>query len=145
MSPALGHGTPKTGPGYVCLDAGPLINFNDADATEILGAWLGPVAYTPEAVIELELKKRARQNAPTINAPWLYWAPSHSDDVALVADLLNRFGKGPPENLGEAEVVAASSRYGWTAVLDDEAGRGAGDDHGVPHVYTCALIAMAVA
>jgi hypothetical protein len=145
MTPTLGQDAPNTGASYLCLDAGPLINFNDADATDLLGDWLGPTAYTPEAVIELELKKRANQNAPIIGAPWLYWVPSHTDDTRLVANLLKRFGKGPPENLGEAEVVAASARYGWTAVLDDEAGRGAADDNGVPHVYTCALIAAAVA
>lgn len=145
MSPELGATAPQTGASFVCLDAGPLISFNDIQATHLLGEWLAPVAYTPLAVIEQELKKRPRQNAPIIAADWLLWVPSHPDDAQLVSDLLKRFGKAYPENLGEAETVAASKRYGWTAVLDDEEGRRAAADHGVPSVYTATLLAVAVA
>lgn len=145
MTPALGTSAPQTGASYVCLDAGPLINFNDIQAVDRLGSWLAPLAYTPEAVIKMELNKRPRQNAPVIAAPWLLWVPSHPDDAELVAKLLNRFGKSYPENLGEAETIAASKRHGWTAVLDDEEGRLAAGDHGVPSVYTATLLAAAAA
>ena len=144
MAPALTGAAPSTGATFICFDATPLTSFNDTGSLDLVGEWLKPVAYTPFAVIDLELKKRPKQNAPTIAADWLHWVPSHPDDTQLVADLLKRFGKAYPENLGEAETVAASKRYGWTAVLDDEEGRGAADDHGVPHVYTVTLLAVAV-
>lgn len=144
MSPELGATAPQTGAGHVCLDATPLIAFNNSDKVELLGQWLG-VAYSPLAVIEKEIKKHPRQSKPTLEAPWLMWVPSHPDDTQLVADLLKRFGKAYPENLGEAETIVASKRYGWTAVLDDEEGRLAAKDHGVPSVYTVTLLAVAVA
>jgi len=71
--------------------------------------------------------------------------PSHPDDAEFIAELLRRFGKGPPENQGEAEVVAACRRYGWTAVLDDEQGRGAATEDRVAHVYVATLLAAAAA
>jgi len=129
---------------FLCLDATPLISFNDIKQTDLLGEWL-PVAFTSIAVIELELKKRARQNHPTISAPWLWSVPSHPDDTELISELLKRFGKGPPENLGEAQVVASCLRYRWTAVLDDHEGRDAASDNNVPRVYTVTLLAMAAA
>ncbi|MGI8624550.1 MAG: hypothetical protein ACR2NB_13960 [Solirubrobacteraceae bacterium] len=144
MSPEL-DGALRTGPEYLCLDAGPLINFNDIRATEQLGEWLAPVAYTPRFVINQELGGRPKQNAPTISAPWLGWVPSHPDDNALVTKLVLRFGKAKPENQGEAEVIAACMRYGWTAVLDDEDARAAAFDEGVPSVYTVTLLAAAAA
>lgn len=145
MAPALGSAAPKLGAGFVCLDAGPLIDFNDAKRLDLLEAWFAPIAYTPEAVVTLELAKRPKQNNPTTSAPWLHWVKPHPNDAQLVAELLRRFGKGPPENQGEAEVVAACKRYGWTAVLDDEQGRRAADDEGVPHVYVATLLAVAAA
>lgn len=145
MTPPL-EGTPlQTGPGFVCMDAGPLISFNDTKKTDLLSEWFDPVLYTPEAVITLELKKRPRQNAPTIGAPWLIWVPPDADDTALIADMLRRFGKGPPENQGEAEVVAACKRHGWTAVLDDEQGRAEARRQSVISVYTATLVACAAA
>ena len=84
MTPPLGDTTPPTGPMFLCLDATPLISFNDIKQTDLLGEWL-PVAFTSIAVIELELKKRARQNHPTISAPWLWSVPSHPEDTELIS------------------------------------------------------------
>jgi hypothetical protein len=91
MAPALGVAAPQTGAGYVCLDAGPLIGFNDTKRLDWLSDWFGPVAYAPEAVVVLELNKRPKQNNPTTSAPWLYWVKPHPDDAQLVADMLRRF------------------------------------------------------
>jgi len=145
MTPVVDLAVVQSGDDYVCFDAGPLISFNDTGRLGWLEEWFSPVAYTPQAVIELELKKRPKQNGTVVSASWLYWVPSHIDDAALVARLVRQFGPGPPENQGEAEVIAACKRHGWTAVLEDEDGRSAARDEGVTRVYVATLLAAAAA
>jgi len=41
MAPPLGEGAPQTGARFVCFDAGPLIDFNDADKLDLLAEWSG--------------------------------------------------------------------------------------------------------
>lgn len=144
MAPELGSTPLQTGPAFVCLDAGPLIYFNDTDRLDRLEQFFGPTAYTPQAVIELELMQRPKQNAPVLALDWLQWVPSHPDDAELVARLVRRFG-GPPKHQGEAEVIAASKRYGWVAVLDDDDARIAAKEEGVVSVYTVTVLAAAAA
>jgi len=145
MSPLVDAGQLETGAGYLCFNATPLIHFNGAGALDALKG-LAPVTYTPEGVIELELKKRPVDNADVIRAPWILWAPPHPDDSALTTQLHRRWGGGDPnKDRGEIEVVASARRYGWTAVMEDEAGRQAARSQGVPSVYIVTLLAAAAA
>ena len=145
MSPELDNDHLNLGPEYLCFDAGPLIRFNDAGRLDLLESLVGPVAYAPRAVIKCELGKRHKQNSAAIKAPWLYSVPSHPDDAELVSSLLKRLGKKPPKNLGEAEVIAACRRFGWTAVLEDGDARIVAADAKVRHVYVATVLAAASA
>jgi predicted nucleic acid-binding protein len=138
------------GAGCVCLDAMVLIHFNRCDLLSTLGNWFAPSAFTTEFIAQQEIGgpalKRHHENRKILDCSWLRSVPVvDPKDLALVADLRRLWGSQDTEDMGEAEVVALSRRYGWTAILDDDVGRTAAEQHGVPRVYMLTMMIAAAA
>lgn len=138
------------GPGYVCFDASPLIDYGDQNALGWLGTWFSPgPAFTADVITKVELAKslpRYPQNAQIIGLPWLKSIPVEEDvDVQLVVSLRRLWGSDSGRDHGEAEVVALCKRYGWTAIVDDARGRDGAERHGVAHVSSTGMLVAATA
>ena len=137
------------GPGHVCFDASPLIQFADANALATLATWFHPRAFTASVITKVELVKNLPaypQNAEILKLPWLHAIDvDEEDDLRLISELRRLWGSKQGRDHGEAEVVALARRYGWVAILDDGAGRDAAKRNRVPHVSTAGLIAASVA
>ena len=85
-------------------------------------------------------------NKGILDAAWLLRvAADDPDDLTLIADLHRTWRSAPPDNAGEAELVALSRRYGWIALLEDGQGREGAAREGVYPVRltTCAAAAAA--
>jgi predicted nucleic acid-binding protein len=137
----------STGPGFVCLDAMVPIHFNRVGRLEVLGDWFGPRVFTANVIMEQELRAalpRHPENRAILESDWLLSVPvDEIEDIQLVASLRRRWGSKDDEDRGEAEVVALCRRYGWTAIMDDDVGRKAAKEHGVPCVYMLTVILAA--
>lgn len=142
------------GPGYLCLDATPLIHFNNEGHLDTLAALVGNPAFTPQYILDQEIRAPMqtgaalyRKNSAILAAPWLFGALLGDDaGVERVARLKRRLGGTPRENLGEAHVLALSEQHGWTVVMEDEGGRlaaaDARDGPVVPTVYMVTLLTV---
>jgi predicted nucleic acid-binding protein len=109
-----------------------------------------PTAFAPAAVYKLELEDHAsshRAAREIINAGWLTQVDVEDpEDLAHIAYLREeRWKSGPTEDRGEAEVVVACRRYGWTAIMEDEEGRRAAGEDGVPCAYMLEILLAAAA
>jgi predicted nucleic acid-binding protein len=137
----------STGPGFVCLDAMVLIHFNRVSRLEVLAELFGPIVFTANVIMEQELRGKLRrhpENKAILDSDWLVSVPvDEIEDIQLVASLRGRWGSKDDQDRGEAEVVALCRRYGWTAVTDDDVGRKAATDHGVPRVYMLTVMLAA--
>jgi predicted nucleic acid-binding protein len=144
----------STGPDFVCLDAMVPIHFNRVRHLELLGDWFGPRVFTANVIMEEEIRgalARHPENLAIVDSGWLVSVPVDKiEDIALVASLRRRWGSKDDKDRGEAEVIALCKRYGWTAIMDDDVGRSAAKEYGVPCVYmlttmiaaaSCGLIA----
>jgi predicted nucleic acid-binding protein len=136
-----------TGPGGVCFDATALILHNDAGELAVLEELFGGRAFTAGIITSIELagsEARAAQNADIINAGWLQpVAVTSPQDIRLVKDLRRIWGSTAGKDHGEAEVIALCRRYGWTAIMDDKAGRAGCTQHGVPTAYGVSILVAA--
>ena len=144
-------GSGDHGSDFVCFDATQLIAFNNAEQLDILGAWF-PRAFTPDVVTEEEIRPhlgKFPQGQRILDAAWLEPIPVESDaGIELVNYLLaERWKSAPDRDRGEAEVLALCRDHGWTAILDDEAGRVAARDIriGVPSAMMLTTIIAAAA
>lgn len=137
----------STGPGFVCLDAMVPIHFKRVGRLELLGEWFGPRVFTANVIMEEEIRgalDRHPDNRAILDSDWLVSVPvDEIEDIELVASLRRRWGSKDDKDRGEAEVVALCKRYGWTAIMDDEVGRRAAKDNGVPCVYMLTAIIAA--
>jgi predicted nucleic acid-binding protein len=137
----------STGPGFVCLDAMVPIHFNRVRRLELLGQWFGPRVFTSNVIMEEELRgalARHPENRAIAETEWLVSVPvDEIEDIELVASLRKRWGSKDGEDRGEAEVIALCKRYGWTAIMDDDVGRKAAKEYGVPCVYMLTTIIAA--
>jgi hypothetical protein len=142
------------GANHLCLDATPLIHFNNEGHLTTLAALVGNPAFTPQYILDQEIRAPMqsgaglyRKNSEILAAPWLFGA-SLSDVAGIerVARLKRRLGGTPNQNLGEAHVIALAERYGWTVVMEDEGGRLAAADPRdgpvVPTIYMVTLLAL---
>lgn len=142
------------GPEHLCLDATPLIHFNNEGHLETLATLVGDPTFTPQYILDQEIRAPMqtgaglfRKNSAILAAPWLFGASLDDEaGVERVARLKRRLGGSPRENLGEAHVLALAERHGWTVVMEDEGGRlaaaDAGDGPVVPTVYIVTLLAV---
>lgn len=135
------------GPGFVCLDAMVLIHFNRVGRPEVLKDWFGPRVFTAHVIAECELSEslaRHPENKAILQAEWLEAVRVDViEDIRFVGELRQRWGSKDDRDRGEAEVIALCRRYGWTAVMDDEVGRNAATDHGVPRVHMLTVMLAA--
>lgn len=135
------------GPGFVCLDAMVLIHLNRVRRLDVLREWFGPRVFTANVIVEQELRgtlDRHPENKAILDSKWLSSVPVDDiEDIQLVAHLRRRWGSKDDRDRGEAEVIALCRRYGWTAVMDDEVGRKAAKEYGVPRVYILTTILAA--
>lgn len=137
----------SSGPGFVCLDAMVPIHFNRVGRLEILGDWFGPRVFTSNVIVEQEIRgalARHPENKAILDSDWLQSVPvDEIEDIELVASLRRRWGSRDDQDRGEAEVVALCRRNGWTAIMDDDVGREAAKEHGVPCVYMLTVMLAA--
>ncbi len=103
--------------------------------------------FTANVIVEQELRgtlDRHPENKAILDSKWLSSVPVDDiEDIQLVAHLRRRWGSKDDRDRGEAEVIALCRRYGWTAVMDDEVGRKAAKEYGVPRVYILTTILAA--
>jgi predicted nucleic acid-binding protein len=138
----------------LCLDATPLLHFNNHGFLDSLGRLAGNPTFTPQHILDVEVRApmkrdiRYRKNHAILTAEWLQGASL--DDVEgmrRIAALKRRLGGAPLANKGEAHAIALAERYGWTLVMEDEGGRLAANDPKdgpvVPTVYMVTLLAVA--
>lgn len=141
------------GPGYLCLDATPLIHFSNHDQLDVLGELCGSPAFTPTYVLEEEIRvpmrgsPKYRKNSAILKAQWLVGAELPDlEGAERVAALKRRLGGSPRANLGECHVLALCERHGWTAIVEDEDARLAANDPDdgplVPTIYMVTLLAV---
>lgn len=133
------------GSGWVCFDTTGLLHFNRAGALQTLGTWF-PRAFAPNVVIEEEIRKQIAnhpENKHIVEAPWLESvAITEPGDLHMVKDIHERYGREPGKDRGEAEVIVACNRHGWTGIIDDTTGEKAAADFGIAH---CTLLTMILA
>lgn len=138
------------GPGYVCIDASPLIIYSDAGHLVWLSTWFGGgLAFTADVITKVELVtnlKKFPKNQDIVDQPWLQSVPVEDDeDVKFVTQLRRIWGSEPKRDFGEAEVLALSRSNGWTAIIDDGRGRDAAARFGVPCVTSTTMLVAATA
>jgi hypothetical protein len=138
----------------LCLDATPLLHFNNHGFLDDLGSLVGDPTFTAQHILELEVRApmqrdtRYRKNHTILKAAWLHGiALDDVDGLKRIAALKRRLGGAPAENMGEAHAIALAERYGWTLIMEDEGGRlAANDPHDgpvVPTVYMVTVLAVA--
>lgn len=118
-----------TGPSYVCFDATALIHCAATGYLNELGSWFPSGAFTAKHIMDVEIRRAAAKhptNLAVCRATWLTAVPVEDhEDLAHFAWLLEHHWKSPPgKDRGEAEVLVLCRRYGWTAIMDDDIGRG---------------------
>lgn len=98
------------------------------------------------ALVKVEVKRNIRAhplNKGILDAPWLSSvAATDPEDLRLIADLHSAWGSSPPENAGEAELIALSLRHGWIAIIEDRTARNTAY---IEHVHAVRLTTCAVA
>jgi predicted nucleic acid-binding protein len=123
------------------------IHFNRVGRLEVLTEWFGPRVFTANVIMEQELRGalgRHPENQAIVEADWLQSVPvDEFEDIELVASLRRRWGSRDDRDRGEAEVIALCRRYGWTAIMDDDVGRSAAREYGVPRVYMLTIMLAA--
>jgi predicted nucleic acid-binding protein len=85
-------------------------------------------------------------NKGILRSAWLLSvAAEDPDDLQLIADLHSGWGSAPPNNAGEAELIALCRRHGWIGLLEDSQARRTAHREGVHAVRlsTCAIAAAA--
>lgn len=131
----------------LCFDTTALLLFAKAGILDEIGVLVGK-AYVPEFVLEDEIQAhvaRYPENQAIVDAPWLEVVDSHPDDAQLVATLLKRWASRPGRDQGEAEVIASALRYGYTGVFEDQVGRNAARQLGIPTAYTVSMFVASAA
>ncbi len=129
----------------LCFDTTALLLFAKAGKLDWLGSLLGE-AFVPEYIRDAEIGAhvaRYPENQKILDAPWLHAVPSNPDDARYVAQLVERWGSIPPNDLGEAEMLAACKRFGYTGVCEDEIGRKAASTEGVTIAYSVSILIAA--
>jgi hypothetical protein len=118
------------GADHLCLDATPLLHFNNHGFLNTLGQLAGNPTFTPQHILDIEVRApmqrdvRYRQNHTILKADWLKGAALDDvDGLKRIAALKRRLGGAPLENMGEVHAIALAERYGWTLVMEDEGGR----------------------
>lgn len=129
------------------IDASVLIHLAEGRRLDNLRELFGMVAVPALVCAEIEhgLPRHA-VNRAILSAPWLRRvAAEDPDDLQLIADLHRLWRSEPPDNAGEAELIALSRRHRWLAILDDRQGREGARREGVHSVRltTCAVAAAA--
>ena len=136
------------GPGYVCIDATALIQFEELNQLFYFEKWFGDPVFTPHAV-EWELGKNAARkidNKAILTAPWITKVVvDDPTDVQKVVQLRRRWSSALDKDWGEAEVIVLCQRFGWTAIMEDRTGREACIQAGIPVVYWTSMIIAAAA
>jgi hypothetical protein len=148
--PAVHHGSE-----HVCLDATPLLHFNNHGLLETLGQLTGNPTFTAQHILEVEIRDpmrrgdpKYRKNHTILKAPWLNGAALDDEEgLQRIAELKRRLGGTPLQNMGEAHAIALCERHGWTLVMEDEGGRLAANDPDdgpvIPTVYMVTLLVVA--
>jgi hypothetical protein len=142
------------GADHLCLDATPLLHFNNHGFLDSLGQLAGNPTFTPQHILDIEVRApmqrdpRYRKNHTILKAEWLKGAAFDDvDGLKRIAALKRRLGGAPLENMGEVHAIALAERYGWTLVMEDEGGRLAANDPKdgpvVPTVYMVTFLAVA--
>jgi hypothetical protein len=142
------------GADHLCLDATPLLHFNNHGFLDSLGQVAGSPTFTPQHILDIEVRApmqrdvRYRKNHTILKAEWLTGAGLDDvDGLKRIATLKRRLGGAPLENMGEVHAIALAERYGWTLVMEDEGGRLTANDPKdgpvVPTVYMVTLLAVA--
>lgn len=142
------------GASRLCLDATPLLHFNNHGFLDSLGQLTGNPTFTPQLILDVEVRApmkrdvKYRKNHTILKAEWLIGAALDDvDGLKRIATLKRRLGGAPLENMGEVHAIALAERYGWTLVMEDEGGRLAANDPKdgpvVPTVYMVTLLAVA--
>lgn len=131
----------------VGADASVLIDLVSGGRLPNLKDLFGTVAVPALVCAEIERGvARFPINKGILRATWLLRVPAEDpEDLQLIADLHRSWRSAPPDNAGEAELVALSRRYGWIALLEDGQGREGAAREGVHPVRmtTCAVAAAA--
>jgi hypothetical protein len=142
-------------PEHLCLDATPLLHFNNHGMLEDLGRLTGDPTFTAQHILDVEIREpmrrgdtRYRKNHTILKATWLRGATlDDAEGLRRIAELKRRLGGTPLQNMGEAHAIALCERHGWTLVIEDEDGRLAANDPDdgpvVPTVYIVTLLAVA--
>ena len=109
----------------VGADASVLIDLVSGRRLANLRELFGTVAVPALVCAEIErVVSKFPVNKGILDAAWLLRvAADDPDDLTLIADLHRTWRSAPPDNAGEAELVALSRRYGWIALLEDGQGR----------------------
>ena len=109
----------------VGADASVLIDLVSGRRLANLRELFGTVAVPALVCAEIERGvSKFPVNKGILDAAWLLRvAADDPDDLTLIADLHRTWRSAPPDNAGEAELVALSRRYGWIALLEDGQGR----------------------
>jgi hypothetical protein len=143
------------GAGHLCLDATPLLHFNNHGFLDSLGQLAGNPTFTPQHILDIEVRapmqrgdSRYRKNHTILKAEWLNGvALDDIEGLKRIATLKRRLGGAPLENMGEVHAIALAERHGWTLVMEDEGGRLAANDPQdgpvVPTVYMVTFLAVA--
>lgn len=105
----------------VGIDASVLIDLVEGKVLAGLNE-LFPAVAVP-ALVKKEIRRGVANhpvNKGILRSAWLFSvAAEDPDDLQLIADLHSGWGSVPPNNAGEAELIALCRRYGWIGLLED--------------------------
>ena len=126
----------------VGIDTSVLIDLAEGKVLQGLNEIFPAVGLPGMVKHELE-RSASRLNSMILSADWLIPVTvDEPEDLGLIADLHRGLG-GPPENAGEAELLALARRHGWAALIEDRA-RNLAIREGV-HVIRLSTLAAAAA